>query len=209
MPIRQNELLAFKQAFQSGLTTQTRLQAHRKPLYPLLQFKTRYEEGQLRPMVMVLGDKIGAVREILTRERLEVRFRDRREQLKVHNSKWLPFELNTKDELQEYQLFKYHAFNQENYRLYRRLRDELERQEFIRCLVERHFDAFVKGIGWNPDPPIQIRDLQIKQQQLRPYRSYQAHCFDLSFRTNLWVPEHIGLGKGVSLGFGVLRLPKK
>lgn len=209
MPIQHSELLAFKKAFQAGFTTQTQPQDSKKPAYPMLQFKTRYETGKLQPMVMVLGDKIGAVREILTRERLEVRFRDRQEQLKVYHSKWLPFELSTKEELQEYQLFKYHAFNQENYQIYQRLKDEVERQEFIRCLLEKHFGAFVKGIGWKPDPPIQIQDLQIKRQQLRPYRSYQAHCFDLSFRTNLWVPEHIGLGKGVSLGFGVLRLPKK
>ena len=205
MSIQHIELQAFKAAILQGLQTQNLPAEH----YPLLQFKTRYSHGRLEPMLMVIGQKIAALQQLINAESRFIRFGQRTEALDISYFKPLTFEMRTDQGFHTYNLFKYHAFNQENYQTFRGLSDSKAQLVFLEELLRGHLETFVKGVGWMPDPPIIVKNLQLKQQDILHCPEYKPHCFDLRFRTNLWIPEHIGLGRRVSLGFGTLRLPRK
>lgn len=205
MSIQHVELQAFKAAILQGLQTQSLPSEH----YPLLQFKTRHSHGRLEPMLMVLGQKIAALQQLINGETRFIRFGQRTEALDISYFKPLTFEMRTDQGFHTYNLFKYHAFNQENYRTFRGLSDSKAQLAFLEQLLREHLETFVKGVGWMPDPPIIVKNIQLKQQDILQCPEYKPHCFDLRFRTNLWIPEHIGLGRRVSLGFGTLRLPRK
>lgn len=177
--------------------------------YPLIQFKTRYQQGRLQPMLVVIGEKIKELKKEWLADPLTIHLQNRKQPIAVTDWKLLPFPLRTDKGFHTYNLFNYHPFNQENYARYRNLVTEKEKNAFLQQLLVQHLDAFMLGVGWQPDPPIQVKGIQLLKPKLIPYQNYQAQCYDLRFHSNLWIPEHIGLGKGVSLGFGVLRLPKK
>lgn len=203
-PIQHSELRAFKASFFQELRTQT----HLSEPYPLLQFKTRFQDGYLQPMLVVLGQKIGLLQELLRSGPLRIYFRNREEELEVSHLRTLNFELRTDQGFHTYNLFKYHAFNQDNYRQFQNLDSPEEQNLFLQKILCGHLDTFVKGVGWLPDPPIIVKNISIKKERVWQGLEYKPHCFDLSFRTNLWIPEHVGLGKRISLGMGTLRLPK-
>ncbi|MFW5721489.1 MAG: CRISPR-associated endonuclease Cas6 [Bacteroidota bacterium] len=41
------------------------------------------------------------------------------------------------------------------------------------------------------------------------YKDVKHQTFDVSFKTNIFLPEYIGLGKGVSIGFGTVKTRKE
>lgn len=205
MPIQHRELVPFKAALMRRLQTQT----HLSERYPLLQFKTRFQKDGLRPMLMVLGKKIAALRHPFLSAPLRLPLQGREKVLTVSDFRSLAFPLRTDRGFHTYNLFKYHAFNQEHFRMYTSLSEPEEQRAFLADVLQGHLEAFVKGVGWVPDPPIIVKDIHVKQEEILNCPEYKPHCFDLRFRTNLWIPEYIGLGKRVSLGFGVLRLPRK
>ncbi len=205
LPIQHRELQAFKAAFLQGLKTQI----FSLEQYPLLQFKIWFQEGKFYPMLMVMGKKIATLHELLKAEPPRIRFRNRVQRLKISHCHSDQFPLRTDQGFHTYNLFKYQAFNQLNYQRFQALPEGEERRRFVEMLLREHLEAFVRGVGWTPDPPIVVKKMVILDEDIVSCPEYKSHCLDLRFRTNLWIPEHVGLGKRVSLGFGVLRLPRK
>lgn len=205
IPLRSWELPAFRFAMRQSLQLVTSADER----YPLIQFKTRHQQGRQQPMLVVIGEKIKELKKEWLADSPIINLQDSKHTISVTDWKLLPFPLRTDKGFHTYNLFNYHPFNQDNYKHYRNLVTKEEKNNFLQQLLVQHLDAFMLGVGWQPDPPIQVKGVQLLKPKLIPYQNYQAQCYDLRFHSNLWMPEHIGLGKGVSLGFGVLRLPKK
>lgn len=185
------------------------LPAHPYP-YPLAQFKVRRNRGSYQPMLLFLGPRSSEVREY---------FRSARNSAVVVNNRAYPldiaeaslhrFRLKAGEEWFEYNLFKYQALNNENHRRYQELENEEQRLSFLEKLLASHILTFARGVGWQVGAPVQVKGLHILQEQELRCRGIRNHCFDLNFRCNLFLPEFIGLGRGVARGFGVLRLDRR
>lgn len=104
-----------------------------------------------------------------------------------------------------YSIHKYFPFNQENYRLYCAIDSIVERYIFIEKCIVGNILSFAKGVGVHFEDKVKVTLTDVRASRLYQYKRVKLLGFDLTFKSNVLLPDHIGLGKDVSLGSGTIR----
>jgi len=106
--------------------------------------------------------------------------------------------------LHPYRLHNYIALNGKNLADWQSNQSLPARSALLERCIVGHILKFCSAIQWLLPP----KSLQV---ELLDYRSHTTRAFDnpflafdVLFRTNITLPEHIGLGKAVSHGFGTV-----
>ncbi len=66
--------------------------------------------------------------------------------------------------------------------------------------------SFAGGLDWYVEEPVEARITQLKGSRWLPFRGRKVLCFNLNFTTNMSLPDYVGLSKGMSVGFGGVKL---
>ena len=103
-----------------------------------------------------------------------------------------------------YRLVKWLALNEENYRTYQELEGIGERIELLEKILTGNILSFAKGIGYHIEEKLECKIISEKSSSWNRYKGVKMKSFDLIFKSNISLPEYIGLGKGASIGHGVL-----
>jgi hypothetical protein len=119
------------------------------------------------------------------------------------------FTMQVWDKFWDYSLRNWIALNQKNYKKYQEIGDEKEQTRFLEELLTGNILSFAKGIGWNVDKTIEVKINTIHNVNKVKLKGNFVLGFHLDFRTNVFLPNYIGLGKGVSHGYGVVKMKKK
>lgn len=167
--------------------------------YPLVQ----YREFGGYASLFCLGDGVVAVESLLcAASSAEVRIGRREEKLLVDSETRRTDELVLSDEVQEYNIHRYLPLNQENYAKYKATDSIVDRYQMIeKCLVGNIL-SFAKSMGMFFEQQIKVKILDVANTHEYIYKKVRMLGFDLRFKTNVILPRHIALGKGVSIGFG-------
>lgn len=115
------------------------------------------------------------------------------------------FHCGFSDELKTYEIKNWFALNEENFEKFMRLDKESNRLEFLERILIGNILSFAKGVGWNVAQQIKTKITQISDYRAFNFKNQQMLGFDIKFTSNITLPDHIGLGKSVSRGFGVIR----
>ncbi len=92
--------------------------------------------------------------------------------------------------------------NQENYARYLSY-DEAQRQEQLKSILIRNLLNFLTVAGVRAEQRLMLH-LDLKAPRLSKFKNQPVLTFLGSFVTNVYLPDHIGLGKLVSRGFGTI-----
>lgn len=79
---------------------------------------------------------------------------------------------------------------------------------FIENILTGNILSFYKGLGYFAEDEIHVAITEIYEKRTVRYKNVNFLTFRLSFVTNAFLPDNIGLGKSASVGFGVIRLDK-
>ncbi len=52
---------------------------------------------------------------------------------------------------------------------------------------------------------IKVTILQVDEPKVYKFKNIKMMGFDIRFKSNVSLPDYIGLGKGVSIGFGMIK----
>ncbi len=104
----------------------------------------------------------------------------------------------------KYVLRKWLPLNTENFIAYKKLVNLSDKIAFLERILTANILSFAKGVGITISSEITTRITSIDRQQLLVYKGVRMTAFDIEFVSNVTVPDFIGLGKGVSLGFGMI-----
>lgn len=105
----------------------------------------------------------------------------------------------------EYSLRKWIPFNSDNYKEYKILEGIGEKSQFLERILIGNLLSFAKGVGINIDNQIKCKLLHIEEPiKLIKAKGVKFMTFDVRFKTNIYLPDYIGLGKHVSIGFGTV-----
>lgn len=167
--------------------------------YPLVQ----YREFGGYASLFCLGDGVVAVESLLcAAPSAEVRIGRREEKLLVDSETRRTDELVLSDEVQKYNIHRYLPLNQENYAKYKATDSIVDRYQMIeKCLVGNIL-SLAKSMGMFFEQQIKVKILDVTNTHEYTYKKVRMLGFDLRFKTNVILPRHIALGKGVSIGFG-------
>jgi hypothetical protein len=94
------------------------------------------------------------------------------------------------------------SLNQKNHQRYEKS-DQAEQKKLLERILIGNFLSFFKGMDHFIETKIEI-DIQFREKQTR-FKNNIMLAFEGSFKTNLELPDLIGLGKSVARGFGTIR----
>ena len=103
-----------------------------------------------------------------------------------------------------YTLRKWLPLSSDNYRTYQSLEGIVEQCAFLQNILIGNILSFCKGVGITIEQEVKCVITQIMETRTYAYKGVKMQGFDVEFKSNVSLPDYIGLGKGVSLGFGMV-----
>lgn len=168
--------------------------------YPVIQYK---RIGR-NPAMICVDYGVDEIHHLFNNENLEIKVGERPVTLVVKNLQMNQYTLQVWERTFQYRLYNWLALNQDNYLRYQELQDDLMRTEFLENILKANILSFAKGMKWDVDRPISLRIDEVIKSKIVPYKQQKLLAFDIRYRSNVFLPDYVGLGKGVSLGFGTV-----
>lgn len=103
-----------------------------------------------------------------------------------------------------YKLSRWLPLNQDNYELFSSLESLQEKCALLERLLIGNILSFAKGVGIFFDSEVEVNLVDIEKMEHYKFKNVKMLGFNVVFRTNVSLPQYVGLGKGVSLGFGII-----
>jgi hypothetical protein len=173
--------------------------------YPVIQYK---RIGKC-PMLVCLDYGTDEVHHFFSSGNLSVKIGEREVKLEVGKLNMDQINLQVWEKTFNFRIRNWIALNQENYQKYAGIKDELSKTEFLEGILKANIISFAKGVKWDIDKQISLRIDKIVSEKQVPYKKIRLSGFDIEFRTNVFLPDFVGLGKGVSLGFGTVTIVRE
>lgn len=169
--------------------------------YPLIQYKRL--SGKAAIVCLEAGTE--AVGELFSAGDFSFRLGDRIVKMEIDSIKARQVLVQLWDTSFTYHLHRWLPFNEENYNAYQCLEGLSERCEFLEKKLTGNILSLAKGLGIYFDARVRCKITDIESPYWIIYKGIRMMAFNIRFKTNVSLPDHIGLGKGVSLGNGTLR----
>ncbi|MCB9287132.1 MAG: hypothetical protein H6560_07405 [Lewinellaceae bacterium] len=168
--------------------------------YPLIQYKAL--EG--RPAILFIGDAVSEAHHLFRQPDWELSFTRRKLRGRLVRSQTKEYEVGLTPAPRPYLLRRWLALNQDNHRRFEETRGMAARARLLERVLAGHILGFASGVGIRFEERFELAITEIEQQRIRSFEGVKSLTFDVRFEANLLLPPHIGLGKGVTQGFGVL-----
>ncbi|HMQ08563.1 MAG TPA: CRISPR-associated endonuclease Cas6 [Saprospiraceae bacterium] len=104
-----------------------------------------------------------------------------------------------------YNIHHWMALNQENFRLYQAMSSLADKMQFLEDMLTRHITLFMEAMEAPAAEPLKVGITEIIGEKYIEYKGVFHLTFSLNFTCNLSIPNYVGLGKGVSVGFGIVK----
>ncbi|WP_370799976.1 CRISPR-associated endonuclease Cas6 [Xylanibacter rarus] len=95
--------------------------------------------------------------------------------------------------------------NKINYEKYIQTDDIIEKYQILENVLVGNILSFAKGMGIYFNNKIKVTILQVDEPKVYRFKNIKMMGFDIRFKSNVSLPDYIGLGKGVSIGFGMIK----
>jgi hypothetical protein len=170
---------------------------------PLVQYKIINS----RPAIVAINEGIAEVEPLFTIPEIKTYVGKRPIKLRVDSIWQNQFDLEITDQTFRYKLTNWLPLNEENYITYKETPSLVKRMEMLEQILTANILSFAKGVGVFYEQPVEVCLLDISEPKTAQYKNVKLLSFDVEFSCNIMLPEFIGLGKGVSKGFGVVNVP--
>lgn len=177
--------------------------------YPLIQYKIESSREAMRPMLLCVETGVEEAHHLFSQPEWGLRVGQRDLPMRIHKLKVDQYNLGIFDTPFTYRVHKWQALNSDNYTIYKGLTRLADRFEFLEMALANHVLSFAHGIGWEPDRKIDIRITDLINEEWISHKQVKKLCFSVEFTCTAALPDFIGIGKGASVGFGVVRRQRK
>lgn len=168
--------------------------------YPLIQYKRINRKAS----IVCIGDGTSVIGQLFSSDNFDVYLGKRKMKLEVESIKANSFLIQLWNDEFEYHINHWLPLNQENYNKYLVMDSVVEKCAMLESLLTGNILSFAKGLGIFFDQKVQCKITSINEPYLITYKGVKMMGFDSEFKTNVSLPDYIGLGKGVSLGMGTV-----
>lgn len=170
--------------------------------YPLIQYKTIFKNANIICLNMGTED----IHYLLKHEDLNLRIGRKEQGFPISSVDLHYHELSINKGLSQYQITNWLALNQKHHQRYRELADDKAAQKsLLESILIGNILAFAKGVDWQIEERVLVNITNIQNIKPMFFKRKQMPTFTLTFSCNVDLPNFIGLGKGTSIGFGVIK----
>lgn len=169
--------------------------------YPLIQYKLF--DGH--PAVLGIEEGASIVSSTFsTDQSFNCRIGRHSQLLKVSSVGQWTQDVGVSDEFHSYAIENWIPLNAENFRLYQHSESAIERIQLLQQMLVGNILSFAKGLNIFFDSEIKCVIRQISAESNINYKGVDLLGFSASFKTNVRLPQWIGLGKSASLNHGII-----
>lgn len=166
--------------------------------YPLIQYKRIHK----KPALLCLGEGIDEIHHFFDQEDWHIRLGERDMELRIDHLEVNQFTMQVWEELFRFRIQNWIALNQGSMKEFQHLQQPEEQIHYLERKLTGNLLSMAKGIDWHVDKQIQVEIHPRIQSRLIKVKGVHLQCFNLEFRTNMFIPNDLGLGKSASKGFG-------
>ena len=169
--------------------------------YPLIQYKIINK----KPSIICLNEGTDDIHYLLNNR--EFNFRIDKEQIKfeIEEIYLKYFLIQPWNENFKYHLHNWLPLNQENYSKYNTIEGLSDKIIFLEEILQRHLEIIIEELKIITEIPVHTKILEIKEEDFLPLKGQYLKSLKINFMTNISLPDFIGLGKGSSVGFGIVK----
>lgn len=172
--------------------------------YPLIQYKTINR----KPAIQCIDLGVHEIHKFFEKNSWDLIISDRKLEMKILRLDMNQFTMQVWDKLFNYSIRNWIALNKQNYETYLTLDGLAEKVALLEKILTANILAFAKGINWTVDKPIIVKIKTLSETRDVKLKGRTVLGFNVMFASNVFIPKYIGLGKSVSLGFGIVTKPK-
>jgi hypothetical protein len=168
--------------------------------YPRIQYKRIAG----KPAIVCIEQGVDEIHRFFEQAEWNLRIGEKEHSMKISKLKLDQITLNVWDKNFSYHISNWLALNQENYAKYREIESISEQILFLENILKGNILSFAKGLGWTIEKPVDLKIISNPTQKIISSKQKKRIAFSFDFKCNVFLPNYIGLGKSVSLGFGVV-----
>lgn len=169
--------------------------------YPLIQYKI------IRgcAAIVCIGEGTMDIARLFQSRVFDFRIGDRDEHFEIESVYGNVCVLQVWNDLFKYKISGWLPFNSENFSRYMNLDSMVEKTQMLEGILAANILSMLKGLGKYVDSEVKCMISDIRSSRIYHYKNVKMQGFDVVFLSNVFIPDFFGLGKGTSLGFGVVR----
>lgn len=107
-------------------------------------------------------------------------------------------------DMNTYELKRWIPLNRDNYEEYQKKDRLVERIEMLEKILVGNILSFAKGLGVYFDSLVLCQIAELEDVGVFHYKNVDLVCFSVIFRTNVTLPDYVGLGKSASISNGMV-----
>lgn len=169
--------------------------------YPLIQYKVTDKKASL----VCLNEATDDIHYLLKQKSFDFMIGGKNVKYEIDDVRLKYETIQTWDTDFTYNIHNWIAFNQENFKKYQELEGMSQKLIFLEEMLKKHIMIFMEAVEANEPIPLKVIIEQIKEEKYIEYKGVFHLTFSINFISNLTMPNLIGLGKGVSVGFGIVK----
>ncbi|MCW5921725.1 MAG: hypothetical protein KIS77_05230 [Saprospiraceae bacterium] len=169
--------------------------------FPLIQYK--HNHG--RPMLVCLNEGIEELHHFFSQPDWTLNLNGRATPVRIHSLDVRQCSLEVRERHARYHIRQWLALNEENYGLYTRLPGLPERLMLLQQILQNQLVSLLHQLGCEKDGRVEVRVQHLKDERWVSYKGVKVLAFSLEFTCNVGLPDFVGIGKGCSIGWGVVR----
>lgn len=173
--------------------------------YPLIQYKAIHQH----PVLMCIEEGVDEIHHFFQSKEWDIHLSGRRLDMSIEQMNLNTFTMQVWDKQWHYSIRNWIALNQKNIKVYNDKPDDEEKRAYLERILTGNIITLAKGIGWTVDKTIETKIQEVKNVATVNLKGNKLLGFHLDFSSNVFLPNHIGLGKGVSHGYGIVTTKKK
>ncbi len=169
--------------------------------YPLIQYKVKDRKASM----VCLNEATDDIHYLLRERNFDFRIGEEIQTYHIEDVRLKYEVIQTWNQHFRYNIHNWMALNQDNFRLYQSMTSLAEKMQFLEDMLTRHVTLFMEAMEAPMSEPLKVQITEIKGEKYIEYKGVFHLTFSLNFTSNVSIPNYIGLGKGVSVGFGIVK----
>ncbi len=170
--------------------------------YPLIQYKRI--EG--KAAIVCIGNGTQAIENFFQHYTHPLRLGRRSFTPVIASATMDKVHLTLKETLTTYHIQRYVALNEHNYERYQELERLADKYALLEQCLIGNILSFAKSMNVHFENKVRVNIVSSNDCQPAKYKNIILTAFDLTFKTNVILPNYIGLGGKVSVGFGIIKV---
>ena len=168
--------------------------------YPLIQYKRIHQKAA----IVCIGKGVKVIHEFFASDNFLFRIGEKSIEMKMDYAKAYDNDIGISHTTQHYRIRNWLPLNSNNYLKYQNAESFVEKIQIMERVLTGNLLSFLKGVGIHLEEQLELNITNITDQRPATYKKVKLMAFDIEFKTNLSLPQYIGIGKNASVGYGIL-----